>query len=105
MIVRQVNFGQFCMTMIGYCKYPPGASYNPSFKAHQSLLKKAERAEERKKAKLEREKRLRDKYLPSKHDGITEDEKMAEMSQGLPCAEEDVKDEVEIKEEPMEVCF
>ncbi|KAB7500675.1 Glioma tumor suppressor candidate region protein 2 [Armadillidium nasatum] len=60
-----------------------GASYNPSYDDHQKLLAEALEVEKERKKKEEKIKRMRVKYKPN-NDGITELEKMVEMTEGLP---------------------
>uniref|UniRef100_L7LZR8 Ribosome biogenesis protein NOP53 n=2 Tax=Rhipicephalus pulchellus TaxID=72859 RepID=L7LZR8_RHIPC len=59
----------------------PGTSYNPSHADHQDLLRRAVEVEQR---KLNEERRLeRCLAMPNKRDWPTEQDRLAEMSQGL----------------------
>ncbi|XP_037285458.2 ribosome biogenesis protein NOP53 [Rhipicephalus microplus] len=65
----------------------PGTSYNPSYADHQDLLRRAVEVEQR---KLNEERRLdRCLAMPNKRDWPTEQDRLAEMSQGLYDQEED----------------
>ncbi|XP_070388649.1 ribosome biogenesis protein NOP53-like [Dermacentor albipictus] len=65
----------------------PGTSYNPSHADHQDLLRRAVEVEQR---KLHEERRLdRCLAMPNKRDWPTEQDRLAEMSQGLYDQEED----------------
>lgn len=68
----------------------PGTSYNPSYADHQDLLRKALEVEQRKR----REERLLDRKLavPDKRHWPTEQDRIAEMSQGLYDDEDDGSD-------------
>lgn len=69
----------------------PGTSYNPSYSDHQDLLRKALEIEQQKR----REERLLDRKLavPDKRHWPTEQDRIAEMSQGLYDEEEEGEDD------------
>lgn len=69
----------------------PGTSYNPSYADHQDLLRRALEVEQR---KLNEERRLdRCLAMPNKRDWPTEQDRLAEMSQGLYDQDEDDDDQ------------